>query len=276
DLADLPTQLATSEALCDAIVSGDIQDERDRHTGPELGSASVRVHRTCARLTAKRYQWIAAEEADGLWAASECHPRTYASYLAHTHGISYSHARNTVRLARQLRDEIPQFAAAFRAGKIGPDHVQAFAATALTSSARVAALAEDVQVEDVQVETEKHSTQGTGDATEGDQGSEEGSTGEELPATRTQNVEAFLLDQARRLRPDQVRRLGRHFAHVADPEADERGYRKAKEREYVELVRTLDGWHLSGFLTEENGRLIRTAMEAVMSPPAPDDERTGD
>src|SRR5699024_12722410 len=77
------------------------------------------------------------------------------------------------------------------------------------------------------------------------------------------------------LRPDQVRRLGRHFAHVADPEADERGYRKAKEREYVELVRTLDGWHLSGFLTEENGRLIRTAMEAVMSPPAPDDHRTG-
>src|SRR5699024_12598994 len=36
------------------------------------------------------------------------------------------------------------------------------------------------------------------------------------------------------------------------------------------------GWHLSGFLTEENGRLIRTAMDALMSPPAPDDERTGE
>ncbi|HLS64429.1 MAG TPA: DUF222 domain-containing protein [Ruania sp.] len=274
-VADLPTQLATLEALCDAIVSGDIQDERDQHTGPELGSASVRVHQTCARLTAKRYQWIAAEEADGLWAASECHPRTYASYVAHTHGISYSHARNTVRLARQLRDEIPQFAAALRAGKIGPDQVQAFAATALTSSARVAALAEDVQVEDVQVETEEHN-QDTGDAAEGDQGPEERSTDEELPVTRTQSMETFLLDQARHLRPDQVRRLGRHFAHVADPEADERGYRRAKEREYLELVRTLDGWHLSGFLTEENGRLVRTAMEAVMSPPAPDDQRTGD
>ncbi|WP_022917830.1 HNH endonuclease signature motif containing protein [Ruania albidiflava] len=269
--ADLPTQLATLEALCDAIVSGDIQDERDRHTGPELGSASVRVHQMCARLTAKRYQWIAAEEADGLWAASEFHPRTYASYVAHTHGISYSHARSTVRLARQLRDEIPQFGAALRAGKIGPDQVQAFAATALTSPTRVAALAEEVQVE-----TEEHSTLGTGDAPEGDQGPEGRSADHDLPAAQTQSMETFLLDQARHLRPDQVRRLGRHFAHVADPEADERGYRKAKEREYLELVRTLDGWHLSGFLTEENGRLIRTAMDAVMSPPAPDDERTGE
>lgn len=84
-VADLPTQLAALEALCEAITSGDIQDERDQHTGPELGSASVRVHQACARLTAKRYQWIAAEEADGLWATSESHPRTYASYVAHTH-----------------------------------------------------------------------------------------------------------------------------------------------------------------------------------------------
>src|SRR5699024_11398123 len=74
----------------------------------------------------------------------------------------------------------------------------------------------------------------------------------------------------------QLRRRGRHSPHVADPEADERGYRKTKEREYLEPVRTLDGWHLSGFLTEENGRLIRTAMQAVMSPPAPDDHRTSD
>src|SRR5699024_10334517 len=91
-----------------------------------------------------------------------------------------------------------------------------------------------------------------------------------------ETVEEFLLDQARQLTVNQVRRLGRHFAQVADPDADERGYRDAKQREYLELVRTLDGWHLSGFLTEENGRLIRTAMDALMSPPAPDDERTGD
>src|SRR5699024_3587540 len=91
-----------------------------------------------------------------------------------------------------------------------------------------------------------------------------------------QSVEEFLLEQATQLTINQVRRLGRHFAHVADPEADERGYRKTKEREYLELVRTLDGLHLSVFLTEENGRLIRTAMQAVMSPPAPDDHRTSD
>src|SRR5699024_2356995 len=76
-------------------------------------------------------------------------------------------------------------------------------------------------------------------------------------------VEQYLLGQAQQLRPDQVRHLGRHFARVADPDADERGYQQAKEREYVEFVRTLDGWHLSGVLTEESGRLLRTALDAV-------------
>ena len=259
--ADLPTRLAALEALCAAISGGDIQDERDRHTGPELGRASVRVHRACARLTGKRYQWLAVEETDGLWATTAFHPRTYASHVAHTHGISYRNARQIVRLARQLRDDIPRFGAALRAGTIGPDHVHAFASTALTSPTRIAALEEPVELTQSGQPEEQSE-----DAPEPDDEAE----------SRTVSVEQFMLEQAQDLRPDQVRRLGKHFAHVADPEADERGYRQAKEREYVELARTLDGWHLSGFLTEENGRLVRAAMDAVMTPPAPDDQRTGD
>src|SRR5690625_2011611 len=66
--ADLPVQLAALEALTGAIAGADIQDERDHHSGPELGEASVRVHRICSRLTGKRYQWLMVEEADGRWA----------------------------------------------------------------------------------------------------------------------------------------------------------------------------------------------------------------
>ncbi|HIZ36834.1 MAG TPA: HNH endonuclease [Candidatus Ruania gallistercoris] len=274
--ADLPTRLAALEALCDAVSSGDIQDERDQHTGPELGQASVRVHRACARLTGKRYQWLAVEETDGLWAASAFHPRTYASHVAHTHAISYRNASQMVRLARQLRDDIPRFGAALRAGTIGPDHVHAFASTALTSPTRIAALDEPVELEDAP------GTGADGDhapgstPSPGQDGAQDEEDGSDHATTGSVSVETFLLTQARDLRPEKVRQLGKYFAHVADPEADERGYSKAKEREFVELVRTLDGWHLSGFLTEENGRLVRAAMDAVMTLPAPDDHRTAD
>ncbi|WP_147918989.1 HNH endonuclease signature motif containing protein [Ruania zhangjianzhongii] len=274
--ADLPTKIAALEALCGAVSTGDIQDERDEHTGTELGEASVRVHRACSRLTGKRYQWLAVEETDGLWSTSTFRPRTFASYIAHTHGMSYGNARQTVRLARQLRDEIPQFGAALRAGEVGPDQVHAFAATALTSAARVAALDEQVELEDQQGPiADGEGAPGSAESP----GQDQSGDGVDSPAgvqTQSVTVERFLLEQTRQMRPDQVRRLGKHFAQVADPEADDRGYRQAKEREYVELVRTLDGWHLSGFLTEENGRLVRTAMDAVMTPPAPDDQRTAD
>ncbi|HIZ37092.1 MAG TPA: 13E12 repeat family protein, partial [Candidatus Ruania gallistercoris] len=283
--ADLPTRLAALEALCEAVSGGDIQDERDQHTGPELGEASVRVHRACARLTGKRYQWLAVEEADGRWATTVFHPRTYASHVAHSHGISYRHARDIVRLARQLRDEIPRFGAALRAGTIGPDHVHAIAATALTSPTRIAALDELVELEEAPATGDGDHAPGSGEAPGQDEtpgkdegegeGEGEGGSGEHT-ATRSVSVETFLLTQARDMRPEKVRQLGKYFAHVADPDADDRGYSKAKEREHLELVRTLDGWHLSGFLTEENGRLVRTAIDAVMTPPAPDDHRTAD
>src|SRR5699024_12573837 len=134
--ADLPVQLAALDALGSAIATADIQDERDRYCGPELGEASIRIHRLCAQLTGKRYQWLLAEEADGRWATSAFRPRTFASHVAQSHHISYANAKHTIRRARQLRDEIPRFGAALRAGRVGPDHIEALATTALTSPTR--------------------------------------------------------------------------------------------------------------------------------------------
>src|SRR5690625_7314613 len=48
--ADLPVQLAALDALGNAIAGADIQDERDRYGGPELGEASIRLHRICSQL----------------------------------------------------------------------------------------------------------------------------------------------------------------------------------------------------------------------------------
>src|SRR5699024_4808115 len=108
---------------------------------------------------------------------------TFASYVAQSHHISYANANRTVRLARQLRDAIPCFGTALRAGRVGPDHIEALAATALTSPTRVAALAEPVG----SAESEEQTPPGA------DQPEE--------------TVEEFLLDQARQLTVNQVRRL---------------------------------------------------------------------
>src|SRR5699024_11037190 len=82
------------------------------------------------------------------------------------------------------------------------------------------------------------------------------------------------LHQARRLRPEHFRRLVRHYAAVADPDADDRGYRKAQEKEHMELSRTLDGFHLQGFLTEEHGQQLRITLDALMGAPANGETRS--
>src|SRR5699024_10525472 len=92
-------------------------------------------------------QWLNAEESEGIWAPSQFRPRIFASHVARTHGISYRKARQSVRLAHQLRDDTPEFGRALRSGNIGPDHVHALASTALTSPARIAALSEHISTE---------------------------------------------------------------------------------------------------------------------------------
>lgn len=86
--------------------------------------------------------------------------------------------------------------------------------------------------------------------------------------------EGFLLAQARVLPAESFTRLVRRWAAAADPEADERGYREAAEREHLTLSTTTDGVHLTGFLTHDHGATLGAALGAVMGAPAPGDSRT--
>jgi hypothetical protein len=76
--------------------------------------------------------------------------------------------------------------------------------------------------------------------------------------------EEHLLDLSAALTLHQFRRTATKFAHLTDPEADERGYRKAEEREYFQISETLGGYHLSGFLTEEHGQQLKIAIENLV------------
>ena len=75
--------------------------------------------------------------------------------------------------------------------------------------------------------------------------------------------EEFLVEHARELSIGQLRVLARRWANYADPDADERGYREASDREFLDLANTLDGWHLTGFLTTEHGHALTAALDAV-------------
>ena len=160
--------------------------------------------------------------------------RSFAHWLAAATRTSYARARDLVATGRALRDHLPATGAAGLAGDVAVEQVATLAKLAPTSEARRAVLADPAEA-----------------------------CGEE-----------FLLAEARVQPADSFRRLVRRWAAAADPEADERGYREACEREFVSLATTLGGWHLAGFLTTEHGALFAAALDGVMTPPATDDPRS--
>ncbi len=65
-----------------------------------------------------------------------------------------------------------------------------------------------------------------------------------------------------------------HFVAIADPDATDKAHHAASDREYLNIDRTMDGYHLAGFLTLEHGQYVRTALEAIMGKPAAGETRT--
>ena len=160
--------------------------------------------------------------------------RSFPHWLAGASGMPFHRAREVLSTGRALRDHLPATARAALAGEVGADQAHQLARLAPTSDARRAALA----------------------------------------APEQECGEEFLVAQASSLPAGSFRRLVQRWAAAADPEADERGYRDACEREHVTLSPTSGGVHLAGFLTTEHGALLSSALDAVLVPPAPDDHRT--
>ena len=160
--------------------------------------------------------------------------RSFAHWLAREHRVAVRTARAQVRLGRALRDDLPATAAAGAAGDITLEHAQVLATFAPTTELRRETLADP-----------------------------------EHPCN-----EAFLVEQAKVLPVDGLRMLTRHWAAGADPDADDRGYVEAGDREYLELSQVFDGYYLKGQLTVEHGQSLIEALRAVTPVPAKDDERT--
>jgi hypothetical protein len=148
--------------------------------------------------------------------------------------ISAGVAKTQVQLGRALRDHLPLTAAAAASGAITVEHARVLARSATTTEQRCAVLADP-----------------------------------QSPIN-----EAFLVRQAAMTPVDTFRRVVGRWAAAADPDADDRGYVEACQREFLTVDRTMDGYHVAGWLTPEHGEALVTALEAITPVPAADDRRT--
>ena len=187
------------------------------------------------RLQAVAVKALPVVEAQELWATGGA--RTFPSWLARRAHLTAARSKRLVRLGQALRDELRLTAVAVVAG--GPDRVTVEQAEILVTAAATSERRRQVLADPDQVVGER-----------------------------------FLLTQASMLSADALRTMARRWAAAADPEADERGYKDASDREFFDVSPTTGGCHLSGFLTTEHGQALLVALQAVAGVPAADDDRT--
>ncbi|GHH73551.1 HNH endonuclease signature motif containing protein [Promicromonospora soli] len=274
-----------------------------------LVGVSARLRVAGARMDAVRWSVLPRIEAEGSWAVTGA--RSFAVWLARVEDVQTLTARRDVRTARALRDHLPATLTKVLAGNIGVDKVRALVEVATTSTPRTDALgapAIDLPTTGPTTPTRPArdgtaGTAGTDSDTSGDADSDPaGDTAGDAAGDTSGGIagetrsgpgdgpapngpagpagvgsptwEEQLLDWSADNGPDRFRGLVRYFARHADPDADERGYTKTKDREYLDVSPTLGGYHLSGFLTEEHGQGLTTAIGSVMGAPAAGDDRT--
>ncbi|WP_420271860.1 DUF222 domain-containing protein, partial [Occultella aeris] len=309
----LEDQLIAMDALTSSIAAGDPIEESDRYGTRFLGQAALRAHVFTERLTGAKLDWMGIEEEAGVWDTSKGF-RTYPHYVAKTYGICASSARRLVNLAKGLRNGLPATRKWLRSGQIGVEQAQillkatstpaavdglqypatptnpadggtdpteatatkATADTEVTAETGATAETEATAETGAIAETEAIEGVGTaaGTADSADAAGGTGTAGTGGAVGRVQTVEEFLLDNAATRSPEDLRRLVDHFVAIVDPDATDKAHRAAAGREFLNIDRTMDGYHVAGFLTLELGQYVRTALEAIMGKPAADETRT--
>lgn len=241
--------LADRLVVFNALVASFIRDgERlaDEASGAELGDAARLVHHGTQVLQAHRLAWILRERESSSWHPPGLVGNSYATHLANSHGITRSAALADIRLAEKLRDFLPATRAAVQSGQLGLTQARILQ-TAATTPARQEALRMQIVPGDDPVKPMRNCT-----------------------------MEELLIERAQEFKPEQFGVMVRHFNHLADLEATERGEAAIDAKQFFEVSRTMDGFHVAGFLNEENGKLLTEALRAVCGPPAMGDQRSAD
>lgn len=245
-------------------ISEATRDEIDGHAAAE---ALVRSHKALDRIRAVQLGWLGRAESDGAWLGTGA--RSIGAWVARALDVTFHEARGLVRTARAWRDVLPGTAAAARAGTVSTAKGALIAATATTPH-RIDALTTPVG-DDPDARPNQDASDESCDCASAEGPCQDTSCSR---ASSSQTGEQVLLDLACGYGINEFRRLTRRFSHVADPDADERGYRAALDREHFDMAATTGGYHLSGFLTTDHGQILKTALRAVRGVPAAGDTRT--
>ncbi|MCL1900618.1 MAG: HNH endonuclease [Promicromonosporaceae bacterium] len=211
----------------------------------ELARMERALRRGEDRSRALRLAMLPLLDVEGSWALQG--HRSFANWLARQDNLLPGQARREVRLAEVLREHLPATRAQALAGRRGAGEVEALVGIC-SSPAREAALRASTLATRVWDDEAARRVEATG--------------------------EEHLLAEADRFNLESFRMVCRRFAQVVDPEADERGFREAKEREFLEMGQTLGGFHLRGFLDEESGLTLDAALRAIAGRPSVGETRT--
>ena len=230
-----------------------LSDDDDGGLGSLDGAAAIEVQsqlrRHCDRLVTLRMALLAKVEVSKAWQLTSSTP-SFANWLAGHDQISRATANREVQLAQHLADDLPAAREAALAGLIGFDHARVLSVAAPTTPTRVAALAAPMAGLDAVTA-----------------GNEPVVAAARASAAHPDSVtnEEYLVGVAQALPFSEFSRTITRWAERADSAACERAYDIAKEKEHLYLSPTLGGWDVRGFLTEEHGQLLNSALGAITS-----------
>ena len=277
--------LTRIEAAMDdlAVLTGpEVLEGWDAPSISRLVEAHTRIRRVTGRLDGVRYTLLPKIENDGSWRSGGM-ARAFTTWLRVREGVSSSTASKDMTIARRLATALPVTRERLVAGTLGADHARVMTEEAPTSETREDALAwlidtrtGETTTPELFIQTVTVDFPDPVDDPDGTQTRELITQVLEDAITEGTLVtgEGFVLREATVLNADQFRIVARRFASVTDPDTDDAEDDKAAQGEFFDLAKTFGGYHLAGFLTDEHGLLVSTAITAVMGAPAAEDTRT--
>ncbi|WP_419706824.1 DUF222 domain-containing protein [Promicromonospora sp. NFX87] len=254
----------------------------DAPTVTRLAEAHTRIRQLTGRLDGVRYTLLPRIENEGSWRSGGA-ARTFTTWLRLREGISASTAGKDMTIARRLATALPVTRERLVAGTLGVDHARVMTEVAPTSETRTDALAWLIDNRTGHTTTPEQFVQSVAVDFPDPVDDPDGSRTRELVTQVLETAitegtlvtgEGVVLREAGVLNADQFRKVARRFATIIDPDTDDLDDDKAAQGEFLDLAKTFGGYHVAGFLTDEHGLQLTTAINAVLGAPSAEDTRT--
>jgi hypothetical protein len=254
----------------------------DAPTVTRLAEAHTRIRRLTGRLDGVRYTLLPRIENEGSWRSGGT-ARKFTTWLRLRESISASTAGKDMTIARRLATALPVTRERLVAGTLGADHARVMTEVAPTSETRTDALAWLIDTRTGHTTTPEQFVQSVPvdfpDPTDDPDGTRTRELVTQVLETAITDGtlvtgEGVVLREANVLNADQFRKVARRFATITDPDTDDLDDDKAAQGEFLDLAKTFGGYHVAGFLTDEHGLQLTTAINAMMGAPSAEDTRT--